>query len=286
MDIPPAWEQIDLELRGTVMVIGAPDTGKSTLARYIYQRLCRQSRHVAFLDGDPGQSTLGPPATITLAIGKCGDDAFPPAGPRWRRFVQAVSPRGHMLPLIVGAARLAQAAYTAGAETIVYDTTGLIDPAQGGSNLKLAKIELLRPTAVLSIQRDQELEELLAPLRRNRHIRLIELRPSAAIQPRDVAMRQAHRASQFARYFASTRAVTVDWSRLTVWPTPNFAFHQLVAFEDAEGFALDLGIVQAADMKSRQATILTALPSLAGVEALRLGDLMLDPKTFRDQPLM
>lgn len=286
LDIPPAWEQMDLAgLRGTVMVIGAPDTGKSTFARYLYQRLRRQSRRVAFLDGDPGQSALGPPATITLALGKGDNDAFPPTGQRWRRFVQAVSPRGHMLPLIVSAARLAQTAYDAGAEAMVYDTTGLIDPAQGGLNLKLAKIELLRPTAVVGIQRNQELAAILAPLRRNRRIRLIELRPSAAVQPRDVAARQAHRASQFARYFASTRAMTLDWSRLSVWPTPNFAFHQLVALEDAEGFALDLGIVQAADMKSRQVTLLTALPSLTGVEALRLGDLTLDPKTFRDQPL-
>jgi polynucleotide 5'-hydroxyl-kinase GRC3/NOL9 len=286
LDIPPSWERIDLTgLRGTLIVVGAPDTGKSTFAHHLYQQLGREPRRVAFLDGDPGQSTLGPPTTITLAMGQPRHAAFPPAGPRWRHFVQAISPRGHMLPLIVGAARLIQAAQNADAEFIVYDTTGFVDMAQGGLNLKLAKIELLRPSAVFAIQRDQELEPLLAILCRSHHTRLIELNPSAAIVPRDVPARQAHRASQFGRYFASTRTLVVDWSQLAVLPAPRFAFHQLVALQDAEGFALGLGIVQAADMKSRQVTILTTLTSLAGVESLRLGDLTLDPKTFRDQPL-
>jgi polynucleotide 5'-kinase involved in rRNA processing len=190
-----------------------------------------------------------------------------------------------MLPLLVSAARLVQTAQDAGAEVLVYDTTGFVDPTQGGLSLKLAKIELLRPSAVFAIQRDHELAPLLAALRRNRHARWVELQPSNAIQARDVPTRQAHRASQFAHYFASARTVTVDWGRLAVLPTPHFAFHQLIALEDAEGFALGLGIVQSADMKAKQVTLHAPLTSPAGVEALRLGDLTLDPKTFRDQPL-
>jgi len=285
LDIPVEWEQLDLPASGILMVIGAPDTGKSTLARYLYRRLCRQSHRAAFLDGDPGQSMLGPPSTMTLAMGRIGDDAFPPLSQRWRRFVQAISPRGHMLPLLVSAARLTQAGRDAGADVIIYDTTGFVDPMQGGLNLKLAKIELLRPSAVFALQRDQELAPLRAALRHNRHTRWVELQPSNAIQARDVTARQAHRASQFAHYFASPRTVTVDWGQLAVLPTPRFAFHQLIALEDAEGFAPGLGIVQSADMKARQVTLLTPLASLAGVEALRLGDLTLDPKTFRDQSL-
>jgi polynucleotide 5'-hydroxyl-kinase GRC3/NOL9 len=72
LDIPPAWDKIDLrEARGTLMVIGATDTGKSTFAQYLYRRLCADpGRRVAYLDGDPGQSRLGPPTTMTLALGK------------------------------------------------------------------------------------------------------------------------------------------------------------------------------------------------------------------------
>jgi polynucleotide 5'-kinase involved in rRNA processing len=48
MDILPEWEKIDLaRLRGTLLVVGAPDVGKSTLARYIYRRLRTVSPRVA-----------------------------------------------------------------------------------------------------------------------------------------------------------------------------------------------------------------------------------------------
>jgi hypothetical protein len=72
LDIPPAWDKIVLrEAHGLLMVIGATDTGKSTFAQYLYRRLgAEPGRRVAYLDGDPGQSRLGPPTTMTLALGK------------------------------------------------------------------------------------------------------------------------------------------------------------------------------------------------------------------------
>ena len=285
-DIPRVWSHLELaHLRGTLMVIGAPDAGKSTFAQYLYRRLCAESCCVAYLDGDPGQSTLGPPTTMSLAIGTSGDAAFPPQGKTWRSFVGAVTPRGHMLPMLVGAARLVQAAQAYGADTFIYDTSGLVSPTEGGLNLKLSKIDLLRPSVVFAIQREQELESLLAPLRRSRRVRVVDLRPSPFIQPRNTLARQAYRASQFAQYFRTARLLTVDWERLAVAPSPSFVFHRLAALEDAEGFTLGLGIVQVADGRKKQVELLTPFRSLDGVDTLRLGDLTLDPQTFRDQPL-
>jgi len=288
LDVPAAWTHIEPDtLRGALLIVGAPDTGKSTFARYLYRTLC-PLRRTAFLDGDPGQSVLGPPTTMTLTLGQAGRDVWPPHGQTWRRFVGAVSPRRHMLPLLVNAARLTQAAYAAGAEVVVYDTTGLVEPAQGGLNLKVAKIDLVQPSAVFAFQRDQELEGLLAPLRalaRQNRIRLFEFQPSAAVQPRDTAARQAHRAAQFARYFQSARALAVDWRSLAVLPSPQFIFQQLVALEDAAGFTQGLGLVELCAVPARQVTLRTPLASLHGSAALRLGDVTVDTRTFRDQPI-
>ena len=286
VEIPPAWERITLSaLSGTLLIVGGPDVGKSTFARYLYCRLCAHHERVAFVDGDIGQATLGPPTTMTLALGEPGGECFPPAGPRLRTFVGDVSPRGHMLPMLVGAHRLVQRARDEGATAIVFDTTGLVDRSHGGGALKYAKVELLRPTVVVGIQRRSELEHLLVPLRRSRRTRVIDLPASRAAQRREVPVRQEYRAARFRLYFEQAHTLEVTWQRLAVFPAPAFTPHRLVALEDGAGFALGLGIVKARDPAVSAVTLYTPLSSLAGVDGIRVGDLALDPCTFRESRL-
>lgn len=281
LDIPPAWEQIDFAgLHGPLLVIGAPDKGKTSFARFLFQRLnSLKDGKVAFLDGDPGQSRLGPPATMTLAFSLSVQTHV------WRYFVGSTSPRGHMLPIVVGAARLVQVAQMAEAQAIVYDTSGMIDPVQGGLALKSAKIDLLRPAFVFAIQQDQELEPLLVPLRRSGRAKVVSLRPSGAARRRNPNARRAHRSRQYAGYFKRGTLLKVEWTKLAVFPFPRFRLNQLVALEDREGFALGLGIVIEIDRDQRQVVVLTPLGSLKEVVAIRLGDLLLDPETFEDTRL-
>jgi polynucleotide 5'-hydroxyl-kinase GRC3/NOL9 len=285
IEIPPAWERITLSaLHGVVLVVGAPDTGKSTFARYLYSRLCACHERVAFVDGDVGQAVLGPPTTMTLTLGMPGDNRFPPAGPRFRVFVGDVTPRRHMLPVVVGAHRLVNWAREEGAVAIVFDSTGLVDPAQGGGALKRAKVDLLRPVAVVGIQRGSELEYLLVPLRRSHRTRVIDLRAAPAAFRREVPARRAHRVEKFRRTFEGARNIEVEWRRLAVFPAPTFSPHRLVGLEDSRGFVLGLGIVMACDLSRGTVTVHTPLASMDGVDAIRLGDLTVDPDTYHDRP--
>ena len=159
--IPQEWQRFDpASLKGTVMVIGRSDTGKTTLARYLFHQLCRHYGQVGFLDCDVGQSTLGLPTTMTLALSAISGEAF-------SYFTGSTSPRGHMLPTMVGARKLQEKAQEMGAEAIVVDTTGLVDRAAGGGALKHWKIELLQPSALMSLARGSELEHILWPWRRD-----------------------------------------------------------------------------------------------------------------------
>jgi polynucleotide 5'-kinase involved in rRNA processing len=285
-EIPSPWEELDLsELSGTMMIVGASDVGKSTFSRYLFKRLCKIYPRVAYLDGDPGQSTLGPPGTMTLAMANNGDDTFPPRGRRWRKFVGSVSPVGNMLAVLTCAARLLEAAREAEAQAVIYDTTGLIEPARGGIHLKLAKIDLLRPAVLLALQREQELQTLLLPLRRRRHILVLEFSPSSAAQRRDTPVRKAHRVAQFAQYFTKGSQLRVNWTKFAVLPAPRFNLHRLVALEDADGFTIGLGIVAQIDRLYRQVTLHTPVDTLNGVDVIRLGDLLVDPVTYEDSPL-
>jgi polynucleotide 5'-hydroxyl-kinase GRC3/NOL9 len=270
---------------GTVLVVGATDTGKTTLARYLYQRLGAHHDRLAFVDGDMGQATLGPPTTMTLALSRLNDDSFPPAGPCFRVFVGDISPGGHLLPTVIGAHKLVEKAREGGATAIVFDTTGLVDETHGGGALKRALVDLLRPEIVLALQRGIELEHLLVPLRRGHRTRVIDRRVVGAVQRRDVTARQKHRAEQFRRTFVAAASLMVNWLDLAVIPYPSFGQHRLVALEDGDGFALALGIVTGLELSRHTVELYTPLASLEHVEALHIGDLAVDPHTFRDRRL-
>ena len=285
-EIPPEWEELDLSgLSGTLMIVGPSDSGKTTFSRYLFKRLCTIYSRVAYLDGDPGQSTLGPPGTMTLAMAENGYDNFPPRGRRWRGFVGSVSPVGHMLTVLTCAARLIKKAQEARAQVIIYDTTGLVEPGKGGISLKLAKIDLLRPAVLFALQRNQELKSLVLPLQRSRRIVVVELSPASAAKRRDTSVRKAHRAAKFAQYFNNGSQLRVSWTRFAVLPAPRFNLHGLVAMEDVEGFIIGLGIVSQINRIYRQVILHTPVNTLNGVDVIRLGDIVVDPVTFEDRPL-
>ncbi len=287
IDKPAAWEELPIEhLRGTLLVIGAPDTGKSTFARYLYRQLWSIGRRGAFLDCDPGQSHLGPPTTITMAVDVARGGRFPPHGPRWHYFVGATTPRGHRVPTLVGISRLVEQAYAVRAQVIVCDTSGFVDEAAGGLMLALAKIELLQPSAVFALARGSELDALIAPLRHWRHVQLFHLQPSTAVQPRDLATRQAARAARFAAYFNGARPQEVHWARLAVLPAPHFDTHRLVALHNQDGSVFSLGIVLEKHPTAPLITILAPRINDEDIQTLRIGDTLVDPTTFRDQAMM
>lgn len=284
IQIPPAWEDLTFSaMGGVVLVVGSSDTGKTTFARYLYHRLADHHGRLAFVDGDMGQAALGPPTTMTLALGRGGAEGFPPSGPRFRTFVGDITPGGHMLPTVVGAHRLVRKARKMGATAIVFDTTGLVASSQGGGALKRALVDLLEAEVVIGLQRGTELEHLLVPLRRRKRTRVVDRPMADAVTRRDMATRQRHRAQQYRRTFDGARSLMVEWPGFAVIPSPSFTRHRLVALEDRDGFVLGLGIVVGRERSRDMIRLYTPLASLEDVDTLHVGDLLVDPETFRDE---
>jgi polynucleotide 5'-hydroxyl-kinase GRC3/NOL9 len=254
------------------MIVGASDTGKSALARFLFQELCRQGVRAAYLDADVGQSTLGLPTTLTLALTSGpGDDRFPPLGARAIWFVGATTPRGHMLPTVIGAHRLQQRALSLGAEAIVVDTTGLVDRTQGGKALKQWKIELLAPGVVIGLQHGRELEPILWPLRRDGRVRCVELPVSPYVVERSREARIARRRARLARYFEGARPRLVTLRQMAIYDLERLTAGALLAFQDAAGFALALGVVEQPDRLGGTFIARTPLSSLEGISSVRFG---------------
>jgi polynucleotide 5'-hydroxyl-kinase GRC3/NOL9 len=259
------------------MVIGAPDTGKSTLARYLYQALCKRGISTAYLDTDVGQSTLGTPTTMTVALGAGpGDDSFPPQGDQATYFVGANTPRGHMLPTVIGAFRLQQWALAQGTEALVVDTTGLVDKAHGGQALKQWKMELLVPGVVISLQRGRELEPILWPLRRDDRVQSLELPASPHAVERSRRDRITSRRLKLTRYFEEAQPRTLSLRQVAIYDVQRLAPGDLLAFQDGEGFALGLGVVEQVDHVGGIATVQTPLPESEDVTSVRCGTVRWD----------
>jgi polynucleotide 5'-hydroxyl-kinase GRC3/NOL9 len=254
------------------MVVGASDTGKSTLACYLFQQLCCHGLRAAYLDADIGQSTLGVPTTMTVALASApGDERFPPRGMQATYFVGSTTPRGHMLPTVIGAYRLQQRALAQGAEAIVVDTTGLVDKSQGGKALKHWKIELLAPDVVIGLQRQRELEPILWPLRRDGRVRSIELPVSPQVVERTREARITRRQERLSRYFEQTQPHLISIRRMAVYDLERMTPGVLLAFQDSQGFVLRLGVVQEADRLGGTFIVRTPLSTLDGVASLRFG---------------
>jgi len=282
--ISQEWQRLDpASLKGTVMVIGKSDTGKTTLARYLFHQLCGHYGKVGFLDCDVGQSTLGLPTTMTLALSATdGESSFPSRGEAFSYFIGSTSPRGHMLPTVVGAHKLQVKAQEMGAEAIVVDTTGLVDRAAGGGALKHWKIELLQPSALVSLARGPELEHILWPWRRDRRVRVHELRLSKHVRERNRETRIRYREKRFRNYFGKAGTLKVPIRSTVVFGIEEMSRGRVLAFQDEEGFALALGLAQEYEKSSQTLSVRTPLTSMEKVSSIRFGTLRLNPATGQE----
>src|SRR5258706_4741185 len=122
-----------VERGGTTLALGGLDSGKTSFCRMCAAVAVRLGRTVAYVDSDVGQSTVGPPTTIGLKYISSAEDLEPERLARADAiyFVGATSPKGHMLPIVIGAMKLVEHARAAGAEQIVVDSTGFIHGTQG-----------------------------------------------------------------------------------------------------------------------------------------------------------
>lgn len=260
LSVPGEWEALAAEVNaGTVLIIGASDTGKSTLARYLFLQLAARGVRVAYLDADVGQSTIGLPCTMSVALCRTpGDLSFPPTGPSAAYFVGAITPRGHMLPTVIGAFKLCQRAVSWGAQVVIVDSTGLVDGAQGGHALKQWKTELLSPDLVIGLQRHRELEPILWPLRRERRLRCVDLSVSRHVVVRSRETRIHYRRERLAEYFSQALPHSLSVRNTVLYNLERLSTGALLAFQDADGFVLGLGVVR--DLDRRRATCLVLAP--------------------------
>jgi polynucleotide 5'-hydroxyl-kinase GRC3/NOL9 len=198
---------------GVALVLGAVDVGKTTLVLQAANRALERGLRVGVIDADVGQSEIGPPGTIGLAL----PEAPAASATEWRAaalgFVGSTAPIGRLLDVVVGVRRLVDEARRRGAEWVMVDTSGLVHGA-AAVKLKLAKLEVLQPDHVLLLRRGRELDPLLRLVPAACRASVTVLAPSEAATSKPPALRRARRAARFAHYLKDARPHVIDARRV------------------------------------------------------------------------
>ncbi len=275
--IEPAasWEQVIDQLTGrAVMVVGGPGSGKTYLAQHLAKRLAGGGRITAMISADMGQPLVGVPTCLGLALG----EPWNPPAALW--FVGDVSPRGNLLPAVVGTSRLVQRARQQGAQSVVIDTTGLVT-GPIANVLKYHKALAAGVDCAIAIQQDEELEQMLVLLG-GIVPTVYRCRPSPEANDRHPLERKAYREERYREHFRRARLVALDpaclvgcdWAPICPQGPSGPARGTLVGLLDREGFCLGLGLVE--EMDSGRLIVFTPQSNVEAVARVQIGRMRLN----------
>lgn len=189
---------------GVVMLVGATDVGKTTLALSAANEAVRRGRRAALLDTDLGQSEVGPPGTIGVVRLEEPVAGASELRPRALAFVGAVSPTGHLLSVIQGTHRLAAHALRHRDDVVLVDTSGLVR-GRLAEKLKLAKLAVLNPALVVVMERENELERLAGLLAGASDAPVLRVRSAPEVRRKSSVYRRLQRANRMRRHLEGAR---------------------------------------------------------------------------------
>jgi polynucleotide 5'-hydroxyl-kinase GRC3/NOL9 len=226
-----------LKLGGLTLVLGGPDTGKSTLCQYLIYRAYAAGEVSALVDLDLGQSHLGPPGALGLGLfppRRPGDQGLFPEG---LHFIGQTTPVGAVLEVAVGCRVLVDRVRAQGVSRVVVNTSGLIH-GPAAFRLKQAEEDLLQPPLILALARERELSPLLRLLGGGFNTMLLSVSPLAV--RRGIEERRRYRQTRFRRYFAGGRRLALGLSEIG-WQGPPLGWGEPLSSEDLRRWGAMLG---------------------------------------------
>jgi polynucleotide 5'-hydroxyl-kinase GRC3/NOL9 len=216
--IPPSWvtsfeQLLKIQTKPAVaLVLGTVDSGKSSFCTYLINRLLREKQKIAILDGDLGQSDIGPPCAVAYTfITKPMTDLFN-LGAKNAFFVGVTSPSANIDKVIEGLVSLKKEILNSNPDFVVINTDGWIE-GEDAANYKLRVIDELKPSIIFCIQRKDELTPLLKALEK---FATIAVDSPLAIKQRDREKRRSLRELGYVKYLnnAKVQSLPLNWLRI------------------------------------------------------------------------
>lgn len=216
--IPSSWRESAEQLfelenkRTTVMVLGTVDSGKSSFCTYLINKALSEKRKVAVLDGDLGQSDIGPPSAIAYTVvSKPITDLFNLQA-RNAYFIGETSAGNVTDEMIRGLSLLKSEIAARELEFLVINTDGWTE-GECAADYKLKIIEELNPDLVFFVQQKDELAPILNCVS---ELRKITVESPSAIRQRDREKRKSLRELGYKKYLRNpkVRSLSLSWVKV------------------------------------------------------------------------
>ena len=133
-----------------VIVVGEPDSGKSSFTTFLTNYAISNGLKVAVIDSDPGQNDIGYPGTIALAAPKRQISWLRELSPEKMFFIGSTSPMDSEDMVILGVHRLVEEA-RASYNLVIVNTDGWVKGSRA-SRYKSRLIIALKPSAIVVME--------------------------------------------------------------------------------------------------------------------------------------
>jgi polynucleotide 5'-hydroxyl-kinase GRC3/NOL9 len=231
---PQSWstafeELLRIETRPVVtMVLGAIDSGKTSFCTYLTNKLLSKKNKIAVLDGDLGQSDIGPPCTVSYTfVDKPIADLFSLEAKN-AFFVGVTSPSKTPEKVIKGLVLLKKEILENDSDFVIVNTDGWIE-GEDAIEYKVQLVKKLNPEIIFCIQQSDELKPLLNALE---GIKLILVESPTAIKQRSREKRKNLRELGYIKYLknAKVHSIPLNWIKIE----ENELFSSYKTYEDAK----------------------------------------------------
>jgi polynucleotide 5'-hydroxyl-kinase GRC3/NOL9 len=201
------------EVKGTVLVIGAVDVGKSTLCTLIANSLLSNGLKVGIIEGDVGQAEVGPPTTVSLAIPKTPSPDLFRQNPIASEFIGSTSPMGFEGEIIEAICKLKSEAESLNVDLVVVNTDGWVDDEKA-VEYKVKLAEALKPSLIVVLCRDEELEELRKRLQEKFNVLRAPQLAKARKRSREARKELRELSYQKNLRGATIRSIPISWVKI------------------------------------------------------------------------
>jgi len=264
--IPSSWNKpleaiLSVEKKPVVvLVLGKIDSGKSSYCTYLVNKMVNGKCRVAVLDGDLGQSDIGPSGTVGYAVTSKPVTELYDLKLENAFFIGVTSPIIAIGKTIEGLSALKTEVFKRPMDFVVVNTDGWVE-GDIAVRYKAALIKELKPDLIVGVQVADELSGLIANA--EQAVLTVEISPS--LRQRTAEKRKSLREMTYARYLKGAKLQCYPMSQLAIEPRDALPKSQapekgvLVGLYGSEGKFLGIGVLREINQIRRVLKVQTAV---------------------------